>query len=264
MAGRSWAKSIGQRRSASSNVLLRFRPSFRILSFRFAPPLYCTRRKHCANALSCGAGLCGGPSASSEAEGPLASSLEPYSAMRTQFPRCTVTASVLLLVAVVLPRQAQAQEYPIAEARAAYWEAAANAYELSARAWNAWALAGGKCAGETETCREWASKSREDAEEDRELAKYIRENPSLYNEPREGKTAQDEARIWRDIADEAEGGAALFWDQADQARQLVELGQNVRTWTRAAELKERVAEAYEEMAEAAYVVADAWDKRAGN
>ena len=92
----------------------------------------------------------------------------------------------------------------------------------------------------------------------------LRANLSFFNEPLEGRTAQDEARVWREIADEAEGNAALNWDQADQARQLAELGQNVRTWTRAAELKERAAEAYEEKAEAAYALADLWNKRAGN
>ena len=206
----------------------------------------------------------GGPSASPEAEGLLASSLKPYSAMRTQFSRGAVIGTVLLLVAVVLPYKAQAQSYPIAEAEPAYWEASANADELIARANDAWALAGGKCAGETETCREWASKSREDAERDRENAKDIRANPSIYNEPAPGKTAQDEARLWRDIADEAEGNAALKWDSADKARRTAELGRNVRTWTRAAEAAEQAAEAFEEMAEAAYVVADLWDKRAGN
>ena len=129
------------------NALLRFCLSFRILPFRFAPPLYCTRRKHCANALSCGAGPCGGPSASSEAEGLLASSLKRYPAMHTQFSRGAVIGTVLFLIAVAVPckaqAQAQAQSYPIAEARAAYWEVSANAQELSARAWNAWALAGG-------------------------------------------------------------------------------------------------------------------------
>ena len=192
--------------------------------------------------------------------------LTRYPAMRTLFSRRTVTAIVLLLVAVVLPHQAQAQSYPIAEAMATYFEASANAEELSARANDAWALAGGTCGQDydTEICIERAAEDRETAEEYRELAKDIRENPSLVNEPLEGNTAQDEARRWRDIADEAEGGVAQLWDRADQARQLAELGRNVRTWTRAAEAYERVAEAYEEQAEAAYVVADAWDKRAGN
>ena len=192
--------------------------------------------------------------------------LTRYPAMRTLFSRRTVTATVLLLVAVGLPHQAQAQSYPIAEAMATYFEASANAEELSARANDAWALAGGTCGQDydTEICIERAAEDRETAEEYRELAKDIRENPSLVNEPLEGNTAQDEARRWRDIADEAEGGVAQLWDRADQARQLTELGRNVRTWTRAAEAYERVAEAYEEQAEAAYVVADAWDKRAGN
>ena len=184
--------------------------------------------------------------------------------MYTQFSRGTIFGTVLLLVAVVLPYQAQAQSYPIAEAMAAYYEASANADELSERADDAWALAGGECGEDTETCREWAAKNREDAERRRAIAKRIRENLSRYNEPTEGSTAQDEARIWRGIADEAEGNVALNWDQADQARRNTELGRNVRTWTRAAEAEERAAEAYEEMAEAAYVVADAWDKRAGN
>ena len=193
--------------------------------------------------------------------------LTRYPAMRTLFSRRTVTATVLLLVAVGLPHQAQAQSYPIAEAMATYSEASANTQELSARAWKAWAAAGGTCGqdNETETCIERAAEYRETAERHRELAKDIRENPSLVNEPlEEGNTAQDEARRWRDIADEAEGGTAQLWDRADQARQLVELGRNVRTWTRAAEMAERVAEAYEEEAEAAYVLADLWDKRAGN
>ncbi len=182
--------------------------------------------------------------------------------MHTQFSRRTVVATVLLLVAVGLPHQTQAQ----AEAEAAFWEASANAEELSARANDAWALAGGTCGqdNETETCREWATESREDAERHRGHVKNIRANPSIYNEPASGKTAQDEARLWRDIADEAEGNAALNWDYADQAHQNAELGQNVRTWIRAAEAKERVAEAKERVAEAAYALADLWDKRAGN
>ena len=192
--------------------------------------------------------------------------LTRYPAMRTLFSRRTVTAIVLLLVAVVLPHQAQAQSYPIAEAKAAYWEISANAEELSARANDAWALAGGTCGQDydTEACIERAAENRKYAEICRATVRGIRAHLSLFNEPTEGRTAQDEARIWRDIADEAEGGAAQLWDQADQARQLAELGRNVRTWTRAAEAKERVAEAYEEKAEAAYVLADAWDKRAGN
>ena len=192
--------------------------------------------------------------------------LTRYPAMRTLFSRRTVTATVLLLVAVGLPHQAQAQSYPIAEAMATYFEASANAEELSARAWNAWAAAGGTCGqdNETETCIERAAEYRETAERHRELAKDIRENPSLVNEPLEGNTAQDEARRWRDIADEAEGGTAQLWDRADQARQLTELGRNVRTWTRAAEAYERAAEAYEEQAEAAYVVADLWDNWTDN
>ena len=235
------------------------------------PALLVTRRKHCAKALSCGADPCGGPSASSEAEGFLAYSLKRYPAMHTQVSRRTVTAIVLLLVTVVLPYQAQAQEqeYPIAEADAedaAYLEASANALELDARAYDAWALAGGKCGqdNETETCREWADESREEAEEFRAIAKRIRENPSSFNEPTPGKTAQEKAREWREIADEAEGNAAQAWDSADQARRNAELGRNVHTWTRAAELKERAAEAFEEVAEVAYLAVYAWDKRAGN
>ena len=99
-------------------------------------------------------------------------------------------------------------------------------------------------------------RDRQNAEEYRIPAKHIKENPSLFNEPTPGNTAQDEARSWREIADEAEGNAARNWDSADQARRNAELGRNVRTWTRAAEAKERVAEAYEEQAEAAYALAD--------
>ena len=170
-----------------------------------------------------------------EAEGFLASFLERYLAMYTQFSRGAVIGTVLLLVAVVLPYKAQAQSYPIAEAEPAYWEASANADELIARANDAWALAGGKCAGETETCREWASKSREDAERHRENAKDIRANPSIYNEPAPGKTAQDEARLWRDIADEAEGNVAHLWDSADQARRNAELGRKSSYMDKSAE-----------------------------
>ena len=184
--------------------------------------------------------------------------------MYTQFPRGAVTATVLLLVAVGLPYQTQAQSYPIAEAQAAYYEAWANAQELNARASSAWAQAGGECGEDTETCEERAAESREFAEKSRELVKYIRKDLSWYNEPTEGSTAQDEARVWRALADEAEGGAAQAWDFADQARRNTELGRNVRTWTRAAEAAERVAEAYEEMPEMAYALADLWDKRAGN
>ena len=247
---------------------MRFCLLFRIFTLRSAPPLYCTRRKHCANALSCGAGLCGGPSASLEAEGPLASFLERYLAMYTQFSRGAVIGTVLCLIAVVLPYKAQAQSetqsYPIAEAKAAYYEAWANAQELNARASSAWAQAGGECGEDTETCEERAAKSREFAEKSRELVKYIREDLSWSNEPTEGSTAQDEARVWRALADESEGGAAHAWDSADQAHRNAELGLNVRTWTRAAEAAERVAEAYEEQAEMAYALADLWDKRAGN
>ena len=184
--------------------------------------------------------------------------------MHTQFSRRTIIATVLLLVAVGLPYQTQAQSYPIAEAQAAYWEIAANTQELSARANSAWAQAGGDCEGETETCSEWADRDRETAETYREHAKRIRENPSLLNEPAPGKTAQDEARVWRDIADEAEGNTALHRDSADKARRNAELGRNVRTWTRAAEAREQLAEAFEEQAEAAYALADLWDKRADN
>ena len=189
---------------------------------------------------------------------------KPYPAMYTQFSRGAVIGTVLCLIAVAVSCKAQAQEYPIAEAMAAYYEASANAQELNVRAISAWAQAGGECGEETETCREWAAESREDAERYRALAKRIRANPSPYNELLTGMTAQDHARIWRSGADEAEGDAAQAWDQADQARQLAELGRNVRTWTRAAETAERVAEAYEEEAEAAYVVADLWDNWTDN
>ena len=117
-------------------------------------------------------------------EGLLAYSLKRYPAMYTQFSRGAVIGTVLLLVAVVLPYQAQAQaetqSYPIAEAKAAYWEVAANAEELIARAWDAWAQAGGECGeeGGTETCREWAAENRQNAEEYRIPAKHIKENPS--------------------------------------------------------------------------------------
>ena len=186
--------------------------------------------------------------------------------MRTLFSRRTVTATVLLLVAEGLPHQAQAQEYPIAEAYVAFIEVAANAQELNARANDAWAMAGGECGENTETCSERAAQNRKYAEIYRELVKHIT-NLSLsssFNEPDEGNTTQDEVRKWRDMADEAEGNVAHLWDSADQARKNAELGQRVRTWTRAAEAKERAAEAYEEQAEAAYVMADLWDKRAGN
>ena len=221
-----------------------------------------------AQALYCGAYPCRSPSASSEAEGLLASFLKRYPVMRIQFSRGTIFGTVLCFVAVVVPynvqAQAESQSYPIAEAQAVYWEVAANAEELNARAWNTLAQAGGECEGDTETCGKWASQSREVAERYRAFAKHIRDNLSSFNEPTPEKTAQEEARKWREIADEAEGNAAPKWDYADSARRNTKLGQRVRTWTRAAEMLERLAEAFEAKAELAYVVADMWDKRAGN
>ena len=194
--------------------------------------------------------------------------LTRYPAMHTQFSRRTVTAIILLLVAATVPYKAQAQSetqsYPIAEALAAYFEMSANAEELTARAHYAWANAGGECGEETETCSEWAAESRESAERIRATVKTIRENLSLYNEPAPGKTVQDQARLWRALADENEGNAALSLDYVDQARLNTELERNVRTWTRAVEAAERVAEAHEARAELAYALADLWDKRADN
>ena len=50
-----------------------------------ASPLYRTRRKHCANALSCGAGLCRNPSAGLPVEGFLASEILYPSAVMSNF-----------------------------------------------------------------------------------------------------------------------------------------------------------------------------------
>ena len=172
--------------------------------------------------------------------------------MHTQFSRLITPATVLLLVAVVLPYQAQAQEqeYPIAEAQAAHLQLDANILELSARAWNAWGLAGGECPKEV-TCHEWVFRLRAGAELLRALADF--------NEPTEGNTAQDEVRTWRDTANQNEERATQAQDQADKARQ-----NTGEAYQRAAEAFERVVEAYEEQAEAAYALADLWDKRAGN
>ena len=184
--------------------------------------------------------------------------------MYTQFSRGAVIGTVLCLIAVAVSCNTYTQSYPIAEAQAAYFEVSANASELNARANDAWALAGGECGEDTETCREWAAESRETAERHRAVARDIRENLSVINEPLQGNTSQDEAREWRDLAGEGEGNAAVSWDLANQARRNAERGRNVHTWTRAAEAAERAAEAFEEKAEMAYAVADLWDKRAGN
>ena len=106
--------------------------------------------------------------------------------MHTQFSRLTIAATVLLLVAVLVPHQAQAQveaesqSYPIAAAIVTYLEASANAQELSARAHGAWAQAGGTCGEgyDTETCIEQAADNSETAESYRAVARDIRVNLS--------------------------------------------------------------------------------------
>ena len=148
--------------------------------------------------------------------------LKPYPAMHTQFSRRTITAIALLLVAATVPYKAQAQSYPLAEARAAFWEASANAQELTRKGtYDAWAQAGGKCVGETETCREWAAKSREDAELYRAEAKDTRENPfHRTTNLAPGNTAQDEARIWRGYSRRSRRECSLYFGiQADQCLQ---------------------------------------------
>ncbi len=165
--------------------------------------------------------------------------------------------TVLFVSLLTVPYNVRAQAY----SRAAYCEAAANAEEVAARFWTAWSQAGGTCGESAKACSERANKHRVLAEVMLLLVKSIRENTPVFNEPASGKTEQDEARNYRAIADEAEGNVAMFWDASDQARQNAELGRNVRTWTRAAEMAGRAAEAYEEAAAAAYKVAYAWERR---
>ena len=95
---------------AAAYSLLRFCLSFRILAFRFAPPHYWKRRKHCANALLCGAYPCRSPSASPEVEGLLASSPKRHPVMHAQFSRGAIIGTVLFLIAVVVPWPARSVE----------------------------------------------------------------------------------------------------------------------------------------------------------
>ncbi len=88
--------------SCQSAPLLPFCPSFRILPFD-PPRLTRNRRKHCANALLCGAGLCGDPSAGLPVEGFLAFTHTPIwpKAMKMEIVIAIATAIMAFLGAMI-------------------------------------------------------------------------------------------------------------------------------------------------------------------